>query len=369
MNYPIPFVSLEPALSQIRNEIDQAISGVIDANTFILGREVKDFERQWAKYCETEHSVGVGSGLDALFLALKALSVGPGDEVIVPSNTFIATWLAVSLNGAKVVPVEPNKETYNIDVSKLESAITTNTKAIIPVHLYGQACEMDRILSIASRYNLYVVEDNAQAHGSKYNGQSTGSFGHINATSFYPTKNLGALGDGGAITTNHTLLAELVRTLRNYGSAKKNNNQTIGINSRLDELQASVLKAKIKYLDQWNDQRKRIAQSFIQGLADIPDLILPLTADGSTHVYHIFVVRTVFRDRLQLHLTEAQIGTMVHYPIPPYLQQAYQHLNFRQGDFPIADELANTSLSLPIWPGLSDDMVDHIIQKVREFFR
>lgn len=369
MGHPIPFLSLESIHQQLQGEVDAAFRQVYDNNKFILGNKLVEFENVYAQFSQVAYCAGVGCGLDAISLSLKALSIGPGDEVIVPSNTFIATWIAVSNSGAMIVPVEPNKTTYNIDITKIGAAITGRTKAIIAVHLYGQPCEMDALLAIASRFHLHLIEDNAQAHGAAYNGKNTGSFGIINATSFYPTKNLGALGDGGAITTNDEVLFRKVCTLRNYGSAEKNYNEVIGVNSRLDELQAAVLIVKLGYLRAWNTARQKIADAYSKGLDDISELILPKVAGQATAVFHLYVVRTTRRNDLQAHLEKAQIGTMIHYPVPPHLQSAYKDLNYREGHFPIAEELAKTSLSLPVWPGMTADMVDHVISEVRSFFK
>ena len=312
--------------------------------------------------------MGVSNGLDALHLSLKALGIGKGDEVIVPSNTYIATVLAVSYVGAKPVFVEPNIETYNIDFSKIEEAVTPNTKAIMPVHLYGQACEMQPIMDIAKKYNLFVIEDNAQSQGATYKEKITGSWGDINGTSFYPGKNLGAIGDAGAVTTNDENLAEKVKILRNYGSQKKYYNEFIGHNMRLDELQASFLSVKLKYLKEWTLKRQEIGAWYDEALKEIEGLILPKIAEGATHVYHLYVIRTKKRDELQSYLNEKGIGTLIHYPIPPHLQEAYESLGLKKGDFPIAEELAETCLSLPVWPGMGVEHVELISENIKAFF-
>jgi dTDP-4-amino-4,6-dideoxygalactose transaminase len=290
--------------------------------------------------------------LDALVLSLRVLGIGPGDEVIVPSNTYIATALAVSHLGATPVFVEPRMETYNINPELIPQAITKKTKAIMPVHLYGQACEMDIIMEIAKAHNLYVVEDNAQAHLSSFKCQLTGSFGDVNGTSFYPGKNLGALGDAGSVTTNNEELANRIKTLRNYGSAVKYYNEEIGYNNRLDELQAAFLRVKLNYLQEWTDQRKEIAQWYNEALQHRNDLVLPYVHENADHVYHLYVVRTSNREKLQQELTEKGIQTMIHYPVPPHLQKAYKHLGYKEGNFPIAEEIARTCFSLPVWPGM-----------------
>ncbi|UOG75935.1 DegT/DnrJ/EryC1/StrS family aminotransferase [Hymenobacter tibetensis] len=364
----IPFLSFTPQHSPIREEVLAAIAAVYDKQWYVLGDQVKAFEASYAEFNQVEHCIGVANGLDALHLALEALGVGPGDEVLVPSNTYIATWLAISFVGGTPIPVEPNPATYNIDPARIEAAITPRTKGIMPVHLYGQACEMGPIMDIAQRHGLWVVEDNAQAQGATWQGGIAGSFGSVNGTSFYPGKNLGALGDAGAVTTNSSELADKVRTLRNYGSQKKYYNEVIGHNSRLDELQAAVLSVKLPYLMEWTQQRQAVAELYNQQLAGLGDLILPVTAEGATHVYHLYVVRTAHRDALQRYLQEQQIGTLIHYPIPPHRQQAYKHMGIQEGAYPIAEELALTSLSLPMWPGMSETEVAAVAAAVRSFF-
>lgn len=364
----IPFLFFAPQHNPLREEILAAMAAVYDKQWYILGDEVRAFEAAYAHYNQVNHCVGVANGLDALHLALKALQVGPGDEIIVPSNTYIATWLAVSFVGATPVPVEPDPYTYNLDPASLEAAITPRTKGIMPVHLYGQACAMGPIMAIAERHGLWVVEDNAQAQGAAWEGGITGSFGAANGTSFYPGKNLGALGDAGAVTTNSDELATRLRTLRNYGSQQKYYNEVIGHNSRLDELQAAVLNVKLPHLPVWTQQRQEVARFYDQHLAGIGDLILPTVAAGATHVYHLYVVRTQFRDALQQHLTKHDIGTLIHYPVPPHRQQAYAHLRMDLGTYPIAEELAATSLSLPLWPGMQSQHVSEIASIVSSFF-
>jgi dTDP-4-amino-4,6-dideoxygalactose transaminase len=337
--------------SNIRQKMLEAFQQVYDRHWYIQGKELEAFEQEYAILNQTKYSIGVSNGLDALVLSLRALNIGVGDEVIVPSNTYIATALAVSHVGATPVFVEPRMETYNIDPDKIPAAITKMTKAIMPVHLYGQACEMDAIMKIAFDHNLYVVEDNAQAHLSSFNGKLTGSFGDINGTSFYPGKNLGALGDAGAITTNNQELASRVKTLRNYGSSVKYYNDEIGFNNRLDELQAAFLRVKLNYLLEWTNQRKEIASWYNTNLIN-KNWILPEVHKNADHVYHLYVIRTNNRDNLQLELNFKGIQTMIHYPVPPHLQKAYMHLGYKKGDFPIAEEIANTCLSLPVWPGM-----------------
>ncbi|MBJ6108299.1 DegT/DnrJ/EryC1/StrS family aminotransferase [Hymenobacter sp. BT523] len=363
----VPFLSFSPQHDPIRTEMLSALADVYDKQWYVLGEQVKAFEAEYSAFNHVAHTVGVANGLDALHLALEALGVKPGDEVIVPSNTYIATWLAISFVGGVPVPVEPNPYTYNLDSARLEAAITPRTKGVMPVHLYGQACEMGPIMDIAQRHGLWVVEDNAQSQGATWQGGITGSFGQVNGTSFYPGKNLGALGDAGAVTTNDETLATKIRTLRNYGSQQKYYNEVVGHNSRLDELQAAALRVKLPHLPTWTAQRQAVAALYNQHLAGIGGLLLPAVAEGATHVYHLYVVRTGQRDALQTHLTAAGIGTLIHYPVPPHRQQAYAHLNIPAGTYPIAEELAATSLSLPMWPGMTEEHVAAVAAAVRGF--
>jgi len=365
----IPFLSLYHTHELIKEEINNAFQKVLKSNQFVLGSSVKEFEDAFALYSNTKYCIGVGNGFDALRLSLQALEISEGDDVILPSNTFIATVLAVTSVGAQPVFVEPNINTYNIDVKKLQNAFTKNTKAIIPVHLYGQACEMDEIFSFTNDHNLAVIEDNAQAQGATFKTQKTGSFGTINATSFYPGKNLGALGDGGAITTNSDELVHKVSLLRNYGSEIKYNHEVLGSNSRLDELQAAFLSVKLNYLDSWNLERNRLAQLYTTLLLGIGDLITPFCTENASHVYHVYVVRTKFRNQLQQFLEQEGVSTQIHYPIPPHLQNAYKHLGFQKGDFPIAEELADTSISLPLYIGLRDSEVEYICNAIKRFYK
>jgi len=328
---------------------------------FILGNEVSTFESEFAEYCQTKYCVGVANGLEALFLVLKAWGIGPNDEVIVPSNTYIATWLAVSQTGAIPVPVEPLKETYNIDPKKIEYAITEKTKAIIPVHLYGQPADMDKIHKIANRYGLNVLEDAAQSHGALYKDKKTGSLGDAAAFSFYPTKNLGAYGDGGAITTNDFNLAEKIRLFRNYGSSRKYFHEIKGYNSRLDELIAAFLRVKLWHLDKWNKHRQKIASWYLRNLKNtFPDLVLPMVSPWATPCWHLFVVRSKNRNMLQQSLKEYNIQTLIHYPIPPHKQKAYSDLNFSL-KLPISEKLSNEVLSLPIGTHLTDEILKNSV--------
>lgn len=364
----IPFLDFNSIHEVVVPELKNAASAVIESGWFVNGAEVTAFERAWADFLGTDICVGVNSGLDALELSLRAARIGEGDEVIVPSNTYIATALAATHVGAKPVFVEPVPSTYLIDIDRVEGAISERTKAIIPVHLYGQAADMNGVMALAERHGLFVVEDNAQAHGSTWEGRRTGSYGHANATSFYPGKNLGALGDAGAVTTNDSKIARQIKMLRNYGSEIKYHNQVVGYNKRLDEMQAAFLSVKLKHLKSWTASRQAIANQYLDGLEGVGDLILPVTQAGATHVYHLFVVRTHFRDQLTSFLQKCGIGTLIHYPIPPHLQKCYGNLGHNSGDFPIAEELANTLLSLPIWPGMSQDQVDYVVDSVKAFF-
>jgi len=348
----VNFLEFQYMIDQSRGEMREAFERVYESKWYIQGKELDQFEKEYAFFNQTKHAVGVSNGLDALILSLRALEIGRGDEVIVPSNTYIATALAVSHVGATPIFVEPRLETYNINPELIPRAITKKTKAIMPVHLYGQACEMDSIMEIAQAHNLYVVEDNAQAHLSSYKGKLTGSFGDVNGTSFYPGKNLGALGDAGAVTTNNEELANRIKTLRNYGSAIKYYNEEIGYNNRLDEIQAAFLRVKLNYLTEWTQQRREIARWYNEALQQRNDLVLPYVHETADHVYHLYVIRTSNREKLQEELVKNGVQTMIHYPVPPHLQKAYKYLGYKEGDFPIAEEIARTCLSLPVWPGM-----------------
>jgi dTDP-4-amino-4,6-dideoxygalactose transaminase len=354
--------------STIKAEMQEAFIRVYDSNWFVLGKELEQFESAYASFNQVKYTVGLSNGLDALHLALKACGVGVGDEVIVPSNTYIATVLAVSYVGATPIFVEPNRETYNIDPTRIEAAITSKTKAIMPVHLYGQSCEMTAIITLAKKHQLFVIEDNAQSQGAAFDGKLTGSWGDINATSFYPGKNLGALGDAGAVTTNSDDLAQKVRVLRNYGSQKKYYNEVIGHNMRLDELQASLLNVKLKKLNEWTGQRQQIAEWYNEALTDVEGIIFPKIAEGATHVYHLYVIQTNKRDELQKYLNDHGIGSLIHYPIPPHLQGAYKNLGYKKGDFPIAEEIADNCLSLPIWPGMTNEEIQFVVDKIKSIY-
>jgi dTDP-4-amino-4,6-dideoxygalactose transaminase len=362
----VPFLEVKPGYEELRGEFDAAYHRVMDSGSYLLGKELEQFEREFAAYCQTDYCVGVGNGLDALHLILRAYEIGVGDEVIVPSNTFIATWLAVSYAGAMPVPVEPNPETFNIAPERIEASITSKTKAIMPVHLYGQPADMDPILSIAQKHGLKVIEDNAQAQGARYKGRRTGSLGDAAAVSFYPAKNIGAFGDAGAVTTNDAEIADRVRALGNYGSKRKYQNDCQGYNSRLDELQAAFLRVKLLKLDEWNERRREVAARYLNELSGVVGLELPCIPECTQPVWHLFAVRHRQRDKLQTALSAAGIGTLIHYPIPPHLSGAYADAGWNPGDFPVAEEIARTELSLPLSPHLDRDAQQIAIRAVRQ---
>jgi len=359
----VPFLDLRAAYLELKPGIDAATARVLDSGWYILGPEVEAFEAEWAGYCEARHAVGLANGLDALTLSLRALEIGPGDEVIVPSNTYIATWLAVSGVGAVPVPVEPDPATHNIDPALIAAAITPRTRAICPVHLYGQPADMDPILGIARAHGLRVVEDAAQAHGARYKGRRIGAHGDIACWSFYPGKNLGAMGDAGAVTTDDPALAERIRLLRNYGSRQKYVNEEAGVNSRLDPLQAAVLRVKLGILDDWTERRRAIAAAYAEGLAD-SGLTLPHVPGWAEPAWHLYVVRSPDRDALQTRLTGAGVGTLIHYPIPPHMQTAYAGLGMAPEALPLARRLADEVLSLPMGPHLKSEDMRKVIQSV-----
>lgn len=362
----IPFVSFLPMEKELNKEIRRAFDRVFERSMYILGDEDKEFEKEFSTFCGVNFSIGVGNGLDALMLALKALGIGAGDEVIVPSNTYIATALAVTYVGAKPVFVEPNIDTFNIDANNIETAITDNTKAIIPVHLYGQACDMDPIIEISNKYNLYVLEDCAQAHGATYKGKKVGSFGNAAGFSFYPGKNLGALGDAGAVITNDEGLAKKIRALRNYGSDYKYHHILKGNNSRLDELQAAFLRAKLPMLEKMNEERRRIANRYLSEIKN-EKVKLPFIPYYTVPVWHIFGIRCSERDKLEKYLCDMDIGTNKHYPIPIHLQECYRNLGYKEGDFPVSEEISRTELSLPLYYGMTDDEISYVIEKLNKF--
>lgn len=360
----VPFLDLKLVNDATRNEMAEAFNRVMESGWYIQGKELEAFESEFSAYCNTEFCIGVGTGLDAIHLLLVAYGIGPGDEVIVPSNTFIATWLAVTRTGATPVAVEPDPQTYNISAQSIEAAITASTVAIIPVHLYGQPADMNTINAVAEKYKLIVIEDAAQSQGALYRNRPTGSLGHAAATSFYPGKNLGALGDGGAILTNDSSISKKVRELRNYGSPLKYQHDSLGYNSRLDELQAAFLRTKLKVLDNANENRRQIAQRYTEGLKN-SDVITPHVPEWATPAWHLYVVRSTQRDRLQTHLKAHGIETLVHYPIPPHQQKCYADGVDR--NLPIAEKLSAEILSLPISPSMPMEDVDYVIKKIREF--
>lgn len=364
----VPFATFLPMHNEIRKDLDAAYARVLDESHFIQGEECQKFEKEYADYCETKYCVGVATGLDAIYLILKALNIKAGDEVIVPSNTYIATALAVSFTGATPIFVEPTIETYNIDVTKIEEKITSKTKAIIAVHLQGRAADMDPINEIAKLHGLYVIEDAAQGHGARYKGKKVGSLSDAAAWSFYPGKNLGALGDGGCITTNNKDIADKVRALGNYGSDYKYHHIYQGTNSRLDEIQAAFLRVKLPYLDKWNRARKEIAKQYLKGITN-PLIKLPVpTSQDFEHVYHVFVIRCDKRDELEKYLADNGVGTVKHYPIPMHLQKAYEDLHILKGELPIAEEISNTVLSLPIYYGMTNKEIQHVVMAINSFY-
>ena len=359
----VPFLDVRSAYLDLQTEIDAAISRVLAGGWYILGPEVEAFEAGFAAYVQSDTCIGVANGLDALHLALLAMGVGPGDQVIVPSNTYIATWLAVSQCGAVPVPVEPDPITHNIDPAQIEAAITARTKVILPVHLYGLPADLNPVLAIARRHGLRVLEDAAQAHGAVYKGQRIGGHGDAVAWSFYPTKNLGALGDGGAVTTNDPEIADRLRLLRNYGARSKYVNEVRGFNSRLDPIQAAALGVKLAHLDRWNVRRRAIAQHYQTALAG-SGLGLPQVSYDCTPVWHLYVLRCPDRAALQAALTAADVQTLIHYPIPPHRQQAYGDITWPAGAFPIADRLADEVLSLPIGPHQTAEETERVVEAV-----
>lgn len=361
----VPFFDIGPTHAAIAGELDTVWRQVLDGRQFILGERVAAFESEFATYCAAGHGIGVGNGLDALALILEALGIGAGDEVIVPAQTFIATWLAVTRTGARPVPVDCVASTGNINPALVSATITSRTKALIAVHLYGVPAEMMPLQALAAKHNFHLIEDAAQAHGARDHGQKTGSLGIAAGFSFYPTKNLGALGDGGAVVTSDAALAKRIRLLRNYGSDRKYEHRIVGCNSRLDELQAAILSVKLRGLDDLNAERRRIAARYQAALADLPGLELPATPEGSEPVWHLFPVRHVARDALAESLKAAGVQTMVHYPVPPHLQPAYAALGYRAGQYPVAETISRTTLSLPVWPGLAQAQIDHVCDTIR----
>ncbi|XRO75841.1 DegT/DnrJ/EryC1/StrS family aminotransferase [Methanocaldococcus sp. 28A] len=361
----ISFVDLRREYQEIKKEINQVIQRVLESGWFILGKELEAFEKEFAEYLGAKHVIGVNSGSDALYLAVKALGVSKDDEVITVSHTFISTVDAITRNGAKPVFVDIDPETYTIDVSQIEKKITEKTKAIVPVHLYGHPADMDPILEIAEEYGLYVIEDASQAHGAEYKGRKVGNIGDVGCFSFYPTKNLGAYGDGGVVVTNDDELAEKLRVLRSYGSSKKYYHNLIGVNSRLDELQAAILRVKLKYLDEWNKRRRKMAKLYNKLLEDY-EVITPIEKVWAKHVYHLYIIRHKERDKLQKYLSENGIQTQIHYPIPVHKQKAYVDLGINV-QLPITEKISNEILSLPMHPWLKEEEVKYICETIKKF--
>lgn len=362
----IPFVDLKAQYQTIKDDVNIGLQGVLQRCDFILGQDVEAFEVEFADYCEADYAVGVDSGYSALELILRAYDIGPGDEVITAANTFIATALAITNTGAKPVLVDIDPATYNLDPTQLEAALTPATRALMPVHLYGQTADMDPIMHIAQQHGLRVIEDAAQAHGARYKGKRAGSLGDAAAFSFYPGKNLGAYGDGGAIVTDDAQLAERIRMLRDLGMRVKYHHEIKGFNHRLDTMQAAVLRVKLRHLDDWNAARRQVAQQYDDRLADSP-IVTPFAPDWADHIYHLYVIRTENRDALQKYLNQAGIASGLHYPIPLHLQPAYQELGYQEGDFPVTEQYAKEILSLPIYPELTSAAVDYVAHSIKAF--
>jgi dTDP-4-amino-4,6-dideoxygalactose transaminase len=365
----IPLVDLKAQYNSIKTELDNAIQGVLDSTSFIMGEELERFEEEFALFCNTKYAIGVANGSDALILALKVCGISGEDEVITVPHTFIATAEAISNVGGKVVFVDINLRTYIIDVSKIEEKINEKTKAIIPVHLYGQPADMDPIMELAKKYNLKVIEDAAQAHGAEYKGKKVGSIGDVACFSFYPGKNLGAYGDAGMITTNSEEIAKRVKLLRNHGSIKKYEHKIEGYSSRLDNLQAAILRVKLRHLNKWNDLRRRNAKKYNELLNNIDNIIVPYEADYAKHVYHLYVIRTENRDKLREELKSNNITTGIHYPIPLHLQPAYNYLGYKEGDFPVTEKASQEILSLPMFAELSEKQIMEICYWVKSFYK
>lgn len=368
-NNVVKFYSMASMNELIHEEVVKSFSNFFVNSNYILGPNVEKFEKEYSNYNGTQFCIGTSNGLDSLILCLKSLNIGKGDEVIVPSNTFIATVLAVIHCGATPIFIEPDIKTYNLNHCLLENVLTSKTRAVIAVNLYGNPCDFSSILKFTQKNKIYLIEDNAQAQGASWEGKLTGSFGDVNAVSFYPGKNLGAYGDAGAVTTNSKELDKIIRSLRNYGSSKKYENEFIGHNFRLDECQAGFLSIKLKYLVNWNNERIKTAKIYFNELSNIEGLILPTILKNAKSVFHIFNIRTSKRDKLKEFLAKNGIETLIHYPIPPHLQVCLKHLNFKEGSFPIAEELAQTSLSLPIWPGIKEKDIYYVTNKIKSFFK
>jgi dTDP-4-amino-4,6-dideoxygalactose transaminase len=373
----VPFLDLKTQYKQIKSEIDKAITEVLESTSFILGKPVQEFESEFAKMHDVKHCVGLSSGTDGNHIALWALGIKSGDEVIIPANTFIATAWGATLCGAKPVFVDCHPESYNIDTEKVENVINKKTKAIVAVHLYGQPADIDPLIEIAREYNIYLVEDAAQAHLAEYKGRKVGGLGICASFSFYPGKNLGAYGEAGAVTTNDDELAQKFRVIRDHGSVKKYTHVLLGHNYRMESIQGAVLKVKLKYLEKWTEERRRVANKYRELLSDLEEIKLPVEMPYAKHVYHLFVIqvnskpdkRQEVRDKLQRFLNENGIGTGLHYPIPLHLQPCFKELGYKRGDFPVVEQLAESGLSLPIYPELTDEQIEYVAEKIREFFR
>jgi dTDP-4-amino-4,6-dideoxygalactose transaminase len=363
----VPSLDLLPAYLELKKELDDAYQRVMSSGWYVLGTEVEGFETEFAGYCKSRFCVGVGNALEGLELILRGYDIGDGDDVIVPSNTYIASWLAVSHAGATPVPVEPDIETHNLDPALVEKAITRRTRAIMPVHLYGQSADVGPLKAIAEKYGLKLIADAAQAHGARYRGRAVGSLGDAAAFSFYPSKNLGCFGDGGAITTDDSKLAERIRILRNYGSRNRYFNDERGFNSRLDELQAALLRVKLRKLDEWNERRRKLASVYLDQLSNIEGISLPHVPEWAEPCWHLFVIRHPHRDKLQAALKESGIGTIVHYPVPPFLQKAYADFQLKPGSLPICEQLAREVLSIPIGPHLAPESQQAVISAIKKF--
>ena len=362
----IPFVDLKAQYDSIKDEIDDAIQNVLNTTSFIMGEELERFEEEFALFCNTKYAIAVANGSDALILALRACDINKGDEVITVPHTFIATAEAISNVGGKIVFIDINPNTCTINVSKIEEKISNKTKAIIPVHLYGQPADMDPIIRLAKEYNLKIIEDAAQAHGAEYKGKKVGSIGDVACFSFYPGKNLGAYGDAGMITTNNEEISKKLKLLRNHGRiTKKYEHQIEGYSSRLDNLQAAILRVKLKYLNKWNDLRRRNAKKYNELLSNIDGIIIPYEADYAKHVYHLYVIRTEDRDKLREELKSKGIATGIHYPIPLHLQEAYNYLGYKRGDFPVTEKASQEILSLPMYAELSDKQIEEIVELIK----
>jgi dTDP-4-amino-4,6-dideoxygalactose transaminase len=363
----IPILDLKPATEELRSDLNEAFGRVLASGHFLLGPELEAFEREYAESVGAKYCVGVANGLEALQLVLMAWGVGPGDEVIVPSHGYIATWLAVTHVGATLVPCEPDPLTWNLDPARLSALITPRTKVILPIHLYGQTADMDGINAVARPHGIKVLEDGAQSHGARHRGRQSGNLGDAAGISFYPSKNLGALADGGAVLTNDELLAERIRHLRNYGAKVRYHNEHLGLNSRLSELQAAFLRVKLAHLAAWNARRVALAERYRSGLAGIKEVVLPTVPAWAEPVWHLFVIRSARREALREYLLARGIGTQVHYPIPPHLSGAYRNLGWKAGAFPLAETLARDVLSLPIGPHTAPAEVDEVCRAIRDF--